>query len=69
LDERYIQRSVYDYGRVVHDLQLNGWVLAYRRLVGEALRRWDGETDIHPPRPARTQQLRLGDNWSAEGAT
>jgi Replication-relaxation len=66
-DERYIQRSVYGYGRVVHDLQLNGWVLAYRRLVGSALRRWDGETDIQPPPHARAQQRRLDDNWSAEG--
>ena len=65
--ERYIQRSVYDYGRIVHDLQLNGWVLAYRRLLGEALLSWQGETDIKPPKQTRALQLRLDDNWSAEG--
>jgi hypothetical protein len=67
LGERYIQRSVFDYGRVVHDLQLNGWVLAYRRLLGEALLRWEGEIDIEPPKQTRALQLRLDDNWSAEG--
>jgi hypothetical protein len=65
--ERYIERSIYDYGRVVHDLQLNGWVLAYRRLLGGALLTWEGETDIAPPKHTRTLQLRLDDNWSAEG--
>jgi Replication-relaxation len=65
--KRYVQRSVYDYGRVVHDLQLNGWVLAYRRLLGEGLLRWEGEVDIDPPRETRALQLRLDDNWSAEG--
>jgi hypothetical protein len=64
--ERYVQRAVHDYGRVVHDLQLNGWVIAYRRLIGDALLRWEGETDIEPPKAARTLQLRLDDNWSAQ---
>jgi hypothetical protein len=66
ITERYIQRSIYDYGRVVHDLQLNGWVLAYRRHLGDSLR-WEGETDIEPPKEARRLQLRLDDNWSAQG--
>jgi hypothetical protein len=38
--ERYTQRSIHHYGRVVHDLQLNGWVLAYRRLLDDGLLRW-----------------------------
>ena len=67
--ERFVRREVYDYGHVVHDLQLNAWVLAYRRAAGDAFLSWDGETHIEPPREARVQQgvLRVGDHWSAEG--
>jgi hypothetical protein len=32
--ERFVCREVYDYGDVLHDLQLNAWVLAYRRAAG-----------------------------------
>jgi hypothetical protein len=66
--ERFVRREVYDYGHVVHDLQLNAWVLAYRRVAGEAFLSWEGETHIEPPPEARGQQgvLRVGDHWSAE---
>lgn len=49
-------------------LQLNAWVLAYRRAAGDAFLSWEGETHIEPPREARAQQgvLRGGDYWSAE---
>lgn len=47
--DRFRARAIYDYGHVLHDLQLNGWVLAWRRLLGEALIEWHGETEIHPP--------------------
>ena len=66
--ERFLRREVYDYGHVVHDLQLNAWVLAYRRAAGDLFLSWEGETHIEPPREARGRQgvLRVGDYWSAE---
>ena len=64
---RFARREIYDYTHVLHDLQLNAWVIAYRRTLGRALLAWDGETDIHPPAHARRDQLRLDDDWSAEG--
>jgi len=64
---RFARREIYDYGHVLHDLQLNAWVIAYRRTLGPALLAWDGETDIHPSAHARRDQLRLDDDWSAEG--
>lgn len=64
---RYVARSVYDYSRVLHELQLNAWVIAYRRLAGEALLSWDGETDIDPPTAMKRGQLRLAGDWSVRG--
>jgi hypothetical protein len=66
--EQFVRREVYDYGHVLHDLQLNAWVLAYRRAAGPAFLSWEGETHIEPPPEARARQgvLRVGDYWSAE---
>ena len=64
---RHASRSVYDYSRVLHELQLNAWVLAYRRSAGPALLEWEGETDIDPPTTAKHGQLRLTGDWSAKG--
>ncbi len=44
--ERFDAREVYDYRYVLHDVHLYSWVLAWRRLLGEQLVRWDGETQI-----------------------
>jgi hypothetical protein len=60
-------REVFDYGRAVHDIQLNAWVLAYRRLLGSQLVDWHGEQQITPPRETRQAQPRLDDHWSIEG--
>jgi Replication-relaxation len=65
--QRYERRDVYDYTYVLHDLHLNSWVLAYRRELRGALLEWEGESAIEPPPPTRNAQLRLDDNWSAEG--
>ncbi|MDQ3879776.1 MAG: hypothetical protein M3295_01635, partial [Chloroflexota bacterium] len=46
---RFKPRAIYDYGHVLHDLQLNNWILAGRRLLGHTLLDWHGETEIHPP--------------------
>jgi hypothetical protein len=65
--QRFALRRIYDYGHVLHELQLNAWVLAYRRALGSALVTWEGETDIQPPPEARHGQLRLDNDWSAKG--
>jgi hypothetical protein len=59
--------DVFDYGRALHDIQLNAWVLAYRQLLGPQLVAWHGERQITPPREARQAQARLDDHWSIEG--
>jgi hypothetical protein len=64
---RFKPRDVFDYGRALHDVQVNAWVLAYRRVLGDALLGWRGEHQITPPRAARQAQLRLSDDWSVEG--
>jgi len=58
---------VFDYGRALHDVQVNAWVLAYRRLLGPALLDWQGEHQLSPPRAARQAQRPLDDAWSIEG--
>ncbi len=66
--ERYEHRAIYDYNYVVHDVQLNAWVIAWRRALGERLIEWRGETDIEPPQRLRAQRpLILDGYWSAEG--
>jgi hypothetical protein len=64
---RFKPRDIFDYGRAVHDIQLNAWVLAYRQLLGQQLLDWHGERHITAPREARQAQLRLDDHWSIEG--
>lgn len=46
--DRFNQRTIYDPGHVLHDLQFNALVLAWRRLLGEDLVAWHGETELHP---------------------
>jgi Replication-relaxation len=66
--ERFNPRSIYDYGHVLHEIQLNAWVLAYRRAIGSSLMAWDGEANIDPPPEARSPEgVRIGDDWSPEG--
>jgi hypothetical protein len=43
--------DVYDYRYVLHDVHLSSWVVAWRRLLGKALLRWDGEMQVDPPAP------------------
>ena len=35
--ERYEHQAIYDYNYVLHDVQLNAWVIAWRRALGAAL--------------------------------
>ena len=66
LNRRYRRRLIFDFGHVLHELQLNAWVLAYRRALGDAFLEWQGETAFDPPRGLRPGE-RLDDDWSAEG--
>jgi hypothetical protein len=36
------REQIFDYRYVVHDLRLNDWVIAYRRLAGERVTDWHG---------------------------
>jgi hypothetical protein len=64
--QRHRRRAIYDYGHVLHELQLNAWVLALRRTAGEALVVWNGEQDINPPAGTRRSRHDGGDDWSVE---
>jgi Replication-relaxation len=64
---RFKPRDVFDYGRALHDIQVNAWVLAYRRRLGSELLDWQGEHQITPPRGSQQAQLQLEDHWSVEG--
>ena len=64
--ERFQPRRVYDYGHVLHEIQLNAWVLAYRRAIGDAFLSWEGETNIAPLDVRSPAGVRLDDDWSPE---
>ena len=57
--KRFEVREVYDYRYVLHELHLNAWVLAWRRLLGDRLLAWEGETQIDPPGGVRKAPLRI----------
>jgi hypothetical protein len=64
---RYQPRALIDYSYVIHDLQLNAWILAYRQLLNESLMEWHGETPIHPPPKHRQSELAQAKDWTATG--
>lgn len=43
--ERFRPRGIGDFKTVLHALQMNAWVIAYRELLGAQLREWRGEPD------------------------
>jgi hypothetical protein len=65
--QRFRYRPIFDFSRVLHDIQLNAWILAYRRALGDAMLVWEGETRIEPPTGMRREQERFDDDWSPEG--
>ena len=66
--ERYEHRAIYDYVYVLHEVQCNGWVIAWRRLLGESLLGWWGESAIEPPQGLRAERpLTLGVTGTVEG--
>ena len=66
-DHRYKPRAIYDYGHVLHEVQLNAWVLALRRVLAPTALAWEGETDFSPPALGSHGQLLLHGDWSVEG--
>jgi Replication-relaxation len=64
---RYQPRLLLDYSYVVHDLQLNAWIIAYRNVLGDQLIDWHGETPIQPPPRRRQATLALAEAWTPEG--
>jgi hypothetical protein len=63
---RHRARTVFDYGHVLHEIQLNAWVLAYRRAIADGFLSWDGESVFEPPSRLSVAQG-LEDDWSIEG--
>jgi len=64
---RFQPHKVYDYRYVLHEVHLNAWVLAWRRILGGRLIPWQGEREIEPPVEVRKQQPRLADGRSVSG--
>jgi hypothetical protein len=62
----YWQPRVFDYSRIAHDIEVNGWVLALRAELGDALLAWRGEREagVRPSKLAAQGQLQLLDNWT-----
>jgi hypothetical protein len=48
-EAKWRTRQVRDYGVVLHDLQVNAWVMAYRELVGDRVIDWLGPDQGRPP--------------------
>lgn len=65
--QRHTTREVYDYRYVLHEIHLNSWMLAWRRLLPDPPVAWHGETLIDPPAALRSSQLRLDEHLSVEG--
>lgn len=68
---RYRPRVVHEFGHVLHDLQLNAWVLAYCRQPGVRFLSWEGERTIEAPPTTRDEReeprwLPAGE-WTVEG--
>jgi protein involved in plasmid replication-relaxation len=64
---RFQSHKVYDYRYVLHEVHLNAWVLAWRRMLGDRMMGWQGECEIEPPADVRKDQPRLTDGRSVAG--
>jgi hypothetical protein len=53
---RYRPHVVHEFGHVPHELQLNAWVLAYRRQPGVRFLSWEGERTFEPPPTTRDER-------------
>jgi hypothetical protein len=64
--ERFKERRISDHRAVAHDLQVNAWVLAYRRLACDLITAWRGPDHSYievPRKPGRrrAERIRLED--------
>jgi hypothetical protein len=64
--KRFEVQTVYDYRYVLHELHLNAWVLAWRRLLGPNLVTWTGETLIDPPSGLGKPPLYVGEDVTVD---
>lgn len=68
---RYRPHVVHEFGHVLHDLQLNAWVLAYGRQQGVRVLSWEGERSIEPPPSTKDDHLEPrwlpGGGWTVHG--
>jgi hypothetical protein len=66
---RYAQPPLHNFEYVRHDLQLNAWVIAYRRRVGDTVRGWLGEqeSEVRPPDLPRQPRIELAEGLTVEG--
>ncbi len=46
---RFEARKVFDYRYVLHEIEVNSWVIAWRRRLGPRMLGWEGEMQIEPP--------------------
>jgi Replication-relaxation len=58
-EAKWRPRRVSDYRLVLHDLQVNAWVMAYRRLVGEEIADWLGPEQGRIDVPTRYEDRRF----------
>ena len=58
-EAKWRPRHVSDYRLVQHDLQVNAWVMAYRRLVGEEIADWLGPEQGRIDVPTRYEDRRF----------
>jgi hypothetical protein len=58
-EAKWRPRKVSDYRLVQHDLQVNAWVMAYRRLIGEEIADWLGPEQGRLDVPTRYEDRRF----------
>jgi hypothetical protein len=66
---RFRSRPLHNFQYVIHDLELNEWTIAYRRLIGDAFIGWAGEeeSEIQPPRGGHVGRLKIEDGLTIDG--
>jgi hypothetical protein len=68
---RYRRQVVHEFGHGLDELQLNAWVLAYRRRPGVWFLSWEGERTIEPPPTTKDERAEPrwlpGGGWTVYG--
>ena len=55
---RFESRQVFDYRYVLHEIEVNSWVIEWRRRLGDRLLAWEGEVQIEPPSDIQKRRIR-----------